>query len=164
MGQEEQTQLSPLVDVVNILPRSASWKETWTHVGFPTCFGVFIGSVWQWAIQPHLRYDLPNPVQGALLLMMLLSPWFHRYLTGHDPRRWLEYLAGCASLASFFILVWMSGYGGFICGGYLAIIVWIGISTSWWRYTLPPYRLALWHTLGVNIGALGGSILTFQLL
>jgi len=50
-----------------------------------------------------------------------------------------------------------------ICGGYVAIVVWIWVSTSWWRFHLPPFRSALWHTLGVNVGALGGSLLAYNL-
>jgi hypothetical protein len=146
------------------LPASATWAETWTNVGFPATFGAVVGSAWQWGVQPYLTYELPNPVQGALLLMLLFSPLLHRWLTPHEPSRWLEYLAGSAFLGLFFIAVWMTGYGGFICGGYLAIVVWIWVSTSWWRFHLPPFRLAIWHTLGVNIGALAGSLLTYNLL
>jgi hypothetical protein len=145
------------------LPSSATWKETWVNVGFPTFFGVAVGAGWQIAVQPRLTYDVPNPVQAALLALLLLSPFFHRWLTDHEPSRWKEYLAGSSVLSTFFLLVWMTGYGALICGGYVAIVVWIWISTSWWRFHLPPFRSALWHTLGVNVGALAGSVLAFNL-
>jgi hypothetical protein len=145
------------------LPSSATWKETWVNVGFPTFFGVAVGAGWQVAVQPRLTYDVPNPVQAALLALLLLSPFFHRWLTDHEPSRWKEYLAGASVLSTFFLLVWMTGYGALICGGYVAIVVWIWISTSWWRFHLPPFRSALWHTLGVNVGALAGSVLAFNL-
>jgi hypothetical protein len=145
------------------LPSSATWKETWVNVGFPTFFGVAVGAGWQIAVQPRLTYDVPNPVQAALLALLLLSPFFHRWLTDHEPSRWKEYLAGASVLSTFFLLVWMTGYGALICGGYVAIVVWIWISTSWWRFHLPPFRSALWHTLGVNVGALAGSVLAFNL-
>ena len=112
---------------------------------------------------PANPYPMPNPPQGGLLLMMLLSPLLHRLLTNHPPNRWTEYLAGIASLALPLLLVWSTGLGGFVCGGYLAVVVWIWVSTSWWRFHLPPFRLAIWHTMGVNIGALGGSLLYFSL-
>ncbi len=145
------------------LPSSATWKETWVNVGFPTFFGVAVGATWQVAVQPHLPYDVPNPVQAALLLLLLLSPLFHRWLTDHASSRWKEYLAGASVLSGFLLAVWMTGYGALVCGGYLAIVVWIWISTSWWRFHLPPFRSALWHTLGVNVGALAGSVLAFNL-
>jgi uncharacterized membrane protein YfcA len=145
------------------LPSSATWKETWVNVGFPTFFGVAVGAGWQIAVQPRLTNEVPNPVQAALLALLLLSPFFHRWLTDHEPSRWKEYLAGASVLSTFFLLVWMTGYGALICGGYVAIVVWIWISTSWWRFHLPPFRSALWHTLGVNVGALAGSVLAFNL-
>lgn len=146
------------------LPTTATWAETWTNVGFPTLFGVVTGGAWQVMVQPRLAYGMPNPVQGALLLMLLLSPLLHRWLTDHPGERWKEYLGGVAVLGLFFIGVWTTGYGGFICGGYLAVVVWIWVSTSWWRFHLPPFRLALWHTLGVNVGALAGSLLAYNLV
>ena len=129
----------------------------------PTAFGVAAGAAWQAVVMPANPYPMPNPPQGGLLLMMLLSPLLHRLLTNHPPNRWTEYLAGIASLAFPLLLVWSTGLGGFVCGGYLAVVVWIWVSTSWWRFHLPPFRLALWHTMGVNIGALGGSLLYFSL-
>ena len=146
------------------LPTTATWEETWTNVGFPTLFGVVTGGAWQVMVQPRLTYGMPNPVQGALLLMLLLTPLLHRWLTDHPGERWKEYLGGVAVLGLFFIGVWTTGYGGFICGGYLAVVVWIWVSTSWWRFHLPPFRLALWHTLGVNVGALAGSLLAYNLV
>jgi hypothetical protein len=146
------------------LPTTATWEETWTNVGFPTLFGVVTGGAWQVMVQPRLTYGMPNPVQGALLLMLVLTPLLHRWLTDHPGERWKEYLGGVAVLGLFFIGVWTTGYGGFICGGYLAVVVWIWVSTSWWRFHLPPFRLALWHTLGVNVGALAGSLLAYNLV
>jgi hypothetical protein len=68
---------------------------------------------------------------------------------------------GVAALAFPLLLIWSTGLGGFVCGGYIAAIVWVAISTSWWRFHLPPFRSALWHTLGVNMGAFGGAFLVF---
>ena len=144
-------------------PASATWAETWTNVGAPALFGLVVGAVWQVQVQPHLAYPLPNPIHAALLLFLLMSPLFHRWLTPHEGSRWKEYLAGVAVLGVVVGGVWTTGFGALICGGYVAIVVWIWISTSWWRFHLPPFRYALWHTLGVNIGALGGSILAFNL-
>ena len=62
------------------------------------------------------------------------------------------------------MLIWSTGFGGFVCGGYVTVVVWIWVSTSWWRFHLPPFRLAIWHAMGVNIGALGGSLLYFSMM
>lgn len=148
-------------------PSSATWDQTWRNVGFPALFGTVVGVVWQEAAMPALPalpYGFPNPVQASLLAYLLLTPLVHRWLTEADPLRWKEYALGCSSLVLPLVIIWTLGYGGLVCGGYLASVVWVWISTSWWRFRLPPFRLALWHTLGVNIGALGGSILTYNLL
>ena len=157
----EQT---PILDLASDPPSTATWRETVDNVIAPTVFGFVAGAGWQIYLSPHLTYGLPNPPQGGLLLMMLFSPLLHRWLTHHPQKRWKEYLGGVAALTFPLFLIWSTGLGGFVCGGYLAVVVWIWISTSWWRFNLPPFRLALWHTLGVNIGALGGSLLSFSLI
>lgn len=144
-------------------PRSATWRETFDNVVAPTLFGVVVGAAWEALAMPLNPYPMPNPPQGGLLLMMLFSPLLHRLLTNHPGDRWTEYLAGVASLALPLMLVWSTGLGGFVCGGYLTVVVWIWVSTSWWRFHLPPFRSAIWHTMGVNIGALGGSLLYFSM-
>ena len=155
---------SPSVEVEPSLRRSATWGETFQNVIAPTMFGMAAGGGWQALVSPRLTYGMPNPPQGGLLLMMLFAPLLHRLLTHHPQHRWKEYLGGVAALAFPLLLVWSTGLGGFVCGGYLAVVVWIWVSTSWWRFDLPPFRSAMWHTMGVNIGALGGSLLTFYLV
>ncbi len=155
---------SPSVEVEPSLRRSATWGETFQNVIAPTMFGMAAGGGWQALVSPHLTYGMPNPPQGGLLLMMLFAPLLHRLLTHHPQHRWKEYLGGVAALAFPLLLVWSTGLGGFVCGGYLAVVVWIWVSTSWWRFDLPPFRSAMWHTMGVNIGALGGSLLTYYLV
>ena len=155
---------SPSGEVEPSLRRSATWGETFQNVIAPTMFGMAAGGGWQALVSPHLTYGMPNPPQGGLLLMMLVAPLLHRLLTHHPQHRWKEYLGGVAALAFPLLLVWSTGLGGFVCGGYLAVVVWIWVSTSWWRFDLPPFRSAMWHTMGVNIGALGGSLLTFYLV
>ena len=154
----------PSVEVEPSLRRSATWGETFQNVIAPTMFGMAAGGGWQALVSPHLTYGMPNPPQGGLLLMMLFAPLLHRLLTHHPQHRWKEYLGGVAALAFPLMLVWSTGLGGFVCGGYLAVVVWIWVSTSWWRFDLPPFRSAMWHTMGVNIGALGGSLLTYYLV
>ena len=155
---------SPSVEVEPSLRRSATWGETFQNVIAPTMFGMAAGGGWQALVSPHLTYGMPNPPQGGLLLMMLFAPLLHRLLTHQPQHRWKEYLGGVAALAFPLMLVWSTGLGGFVCGGYLAVVVWIWVSTSWWRFDLPPFRSAMWHTMGVNIGALGGSLLTYYLV
>ena len=155
---------SQSVEVEPSLRRSATWGETFQNVIAPTMFGMAAGGGWQALVSPHLTYGMPNPPQGGLLLMMLFAPLLHRLFTHHPQHRWKEYLGGVAALAFPLMLVWSTGLGGFVCGGYLAVVVWIWVSTSWWRFDLPPFRSAMWHTMGVNIGALGGSLLTYYLV
>ena len=155
---------SPSVEAEPSLRRSATWGETFQNVIAPTMFGMAAGGGWQALVSPHLTYGMPNPPQGGLLMMLLFAPLLHRLLTHHPQHRWKEYLGGVAALAFPLLLVWSTGLGGFVCGGYLAVVVWIWVSTSWWRFDLPPFRSAMWHTMGVNIGALGGSLLTYYLV
>ena len=145
------------------VPSSATWAETWRNVAAPTLLGLLVGGVWQWQIQPSLSYGVPNPVQASLLLMLLCSPLMHHFLTPHPFGLWKEYALGVALLGGFFLCLDVR-FRGFVCGGYLAVVVWIWVSTSWWRFHLPPFRLAIWHTFGVNIGALGGSLIMFGLV
>lgn len=164
--EDEGQPVQPLPTIVvpeSSLPSSATWAQTWRHVGFPVLFGLTVGIAWQELAMPHLPYSIPNPVHAALLLYLVLSPLMHRWLAESTSERWKEYAMGISSLGIPLMIVWSMGYGGLVCGGYLASVVWIWISTSWWRFELPPFRLALWHTLGVNIGALGGSVLTYNL-
>ena len=146
------------------LPTSADWNETWTNVGIPAFFGAIVGAIWQLQIQPHLGTVWPNPVQASLLAMLLFSPLFHRWLTPHEQSKWMQYSLGVLLPITYLVGIWfVPGLTGMFCGGYLASIVWIWMCTSWWRFNLPPFRSALWHTLGVNICALGGSVLTYNL-
>ena len=145
-------------------PRSATWRETFDNVMAPTAFGMGAGALWEALAMPHLSYGMPNPPQGGLLLMLLFAPLLHRLLTHHPQNRWKEYLAGAAVLAFPLMLIWSTGFGGFVCCGYVTVVVWIWVSTSWWRFHLPPFRLAIWHTMGVNIGALGGSLLYYSMM
>tara|TARA_B110001452_G_scaffold12790_1_gene10547 strand:+ start:54028 stop:54555 length:528 start_codon:yes stop_codon:yes gene_type:complete len=147
-----------------VLPTSADWNETWTNVGIPTFFGAIVGAIWQLQIQARLGTVWPNPVQAALLAMLLFSPLFHRWLTPHEQSKWMQYSLGVLLPITYLVGIWfVPGLTGMFCGGYLASILWIWMCTSWWRFNLPPFRSALWHTLGVNIGALGGSVLTYNL-
>ena len=77
-------------------------------------------------ISPQLTYGLPNPPQGGLLIMMLFSPLLHRWLTPHPQSMWLDYLGGIAALGLPLMFVWSTGMGGFVCGGYLTVVLWIG--------------------------------------
>jgi len=161
----ERDDAAPVAQV-EVLPQpsSATWAETWVNVVAPALMGVVLGALWQVFIQPRLSLNLPNPIQASLMVLLLVSPLMHRWFTDHEQGRWKEYTAGVLVLGLPLGAVWLSGYGGFICGGYLSIVIWIWVSTSWWRFRLPPFRSALWHTLGVNVGALGGSLMAYGLV
>ena len=121
-------------------------------------------ALWQALVSCQLTYGMPNPPQGGFLHHDAVRPPCSTACLRLILNRWKEYLGGIAALGLPLLFVWSTGLGGFVCGGYLTVVVWIWVSTSWWRFHLPPFRLAIWHTMGVNIGALGGSLLYHSLV
>ena len=105
--------------------------------------------------------NLPNPVHGAFLVSLVLSPLLYRILLDDEASRWREYTLGLASLGLLFSVIWLSGWGAMFCGGYGALLVWVWVSTDWGRYNLPPFRYGLWHAFGINLGALAGGIFAY---
>ena len=132
------------------------------HILAPAFFGALVGGLWQWKVMPQIgEINLPNPVHGAFLVSLVLSPLLYRLLLDDEASRWKEYTLGLASLGLLFSVIWLSGWGAMFCGGYGALLVWVWVSTDWGRYNLPPFRYGLWHAFGINLGALAGGIFAY---
>tara|TARA_B110000444_G_scaffold261364_1_gene312929 strand:+ start:18589 stop:19083 length:495 start_codon:yes stop_codon:yes gene_type:complete len=144
------------------LARALDLETGCKHILAPAFLGAVIGGVWQYIVMPQVgEINLPNPIHGAFLVSILLSPLLHRILLDDDPSRWKEYMFGLFALGSVFSVIWLSGWGAMFCGGYGALLVWVWVSTDWGRYHLPPFRYGLWHAFGINLGALAGSVIVY---
>tara|TARA_B100001769_G_C21820883_1_gene446212 strand:+ start:174 stop:668 length:495 start_codon:yes stop_codon:yes gene_type:complete len=144
------------------IARALDMETGLRHILAPAFFGALVGGLWQWKVMPQIgEINLPNPVHGAFLVSLVLSPLLYRILLDDEASRWKEYTLGLASLGLLFSVIWLSGWGAMFCGGYGALLVWVWVSTDWGRYNLPPFRYGLWHAFGINLGALAGGIFAF---
>tara|TARA_B100001094_G_scaffold216280_1_gene210390 strand:- start:191 stop:685 length:495 start_codon:yes stop_codon:yes gene_type:complete len=144
------------------IARALDMETGLRHILAPAFFGALVGGLWQWKVMPQIgEINLPNPVHGAFLVSLLLSPLLYRILLDDEASRWREYTLGLASLGLLFSVIWLSGWGAMFCGGYGALLVWVWVSTDWGRYNLPPFRYGLWHAFGINLGALAGGIFAY---
>ena len=133
------------------------------HILAPAGIGVVFGGLWQAFVMPKVgEINLPNPIHGAFLVSLLLSPLLYRILLDDEPHRWKEYTLGLAFLGSIFSVIWLSGWGAIFCGGYGALLVWVWISTDWGRYDLPPFRYGIWHAFAIDLGAFAGSVFVYM--
>lgn len=132
------------------------------HILAPAGFGAIVGGLWQAFVMPKIgEINLPNPIHGAFIVSILLSPLLYRILLDDEPKRWKEYTLGLAVLGIIFSVIWLSGWGAVFCGGYGALLVWVWISTDWGRYDLPPFRYGIWHAFAIDLGAFAGSVLVY---
>ena len=144
------------------IARALDMETGLRHILAPAFFGALVGGLWQWKVMPQIgEINLPNPVHGAFLVSLVLSPLLYRILLDDEASRWKEYTLGLASLGLLFLVIWLSGWGAMFCGGYGALLVWVWVSTDWGRYNLPPFRYGLWHAFGINLGALAGGIFAY---
>jgi len=144
------------------IARALDMETGLRHILAPAFFGALVGGLWQWKVMPQIgEINLPNPVHGAFLVSLVLSPLLYRILLDDEASRWKEYTLGLASLGLLFSVIWLSGWGAMFCGGYGALLVWVWVSTDWGRYNLPPFRYGLWHAFGINLGALAGGIFAY---
>lgn len=147
------------------LTRALDLQTGFRHILAPAFFGAVVGGIWQWKVMPHVgEINLPNPIHGAFLVSLLLSPLLYRILLDDEASRWKEYTLGLASLGLLFSIIWLSGWGALFCGGYGALLVWVWVSTDWGRYNLPPFRYGLWHAFGIDLGAFAGSVFVYTQL
>ena len=146
-------------------------RRTLLHSVGPLGAGAVLGALWQALVSPLLgSSQLPNPVHGALVLGLCLSPLVHVRLVQRPLAEWWEYAVGWAAVAVPISLAWLSqSMGGrLFCGVYAVALVWMGLSGAWsagdWERTggtLPPFRFGLWHTLGLAFGGFLGSVLLY---
>jgi len=161
---EEKGSLEVPIDAP-FLMRTLDLETGLKHILAPAFLGAILGGIWQWKVMPGIgEINLPNPIHGAFIISILLSPLLYRILLDTESSRWYEYTLGLSALGLAFSIIWLSGWGAMFCGGYGALLVWVWISTDWGRYEFPPFRYGLWHAFGINLGALAGSVLAFQLL
>ena len=163
MGEENDRAEVPVN--APFITRALDIQTGFKHILAPAFFGAFVGGIWQWKVMPHVgEINLPNPIHGAFLVSLLLSPLLYRILLNDEASRWKEYALGLASLGSLFSVIWLSGWGALFCGGYGALLVWVWVSTDWGRYNLPPFRYGLWHAFGIDLGAFAGSVFVYTQL
>ena len=158
---EEITEVEVKIEAP-FLSRALDFETGLKHILAPAFLGVAFGGLWQAFVMPHVgEINLPNPIHGAFLISILLSPLLYRLLLDDEPSRWKEYTLGLSSLGLLFSMIWLSGWGAIFCGGYGALLVWVWVSTDWGRHHLPPFRYGLWHAFGIDLGAFAGSVLVF---
>jgi len=165
-GDMEQDEVSTEVPIQNqFLLRAFDFDTGLRHIIAPALLGAVFGGLWQYSVMPNIgEINLPNPIHGAFLVSILLSPLMYRILVGDEMSRWKEYTLGLSLLGLVFSMIWLSGWGAVFCGGYGALLVWVWISTDWGRYDLPPFRYGIWHAFAIDLGAFAGSVLVYAQL
>ena len=141
----------------------AARQRVLMHAMIPLVFGAVVGTLWQVFVTPMLGpTQMPNPVHGALLASLLLSPVAHRLLARRPMEEWWEYGTGWAAVGLPLSLIWtIPGPQALLCGGYVLGVLWMSITSAWSMGPKPPFRLAIWHMMGVGVGALRGGILGY---
>ena len=129
------------------------------HMMAPFLVGMIFGSIWQLNVMPRIDWQVPNPIHGSFAIYLLISPLMYKLLVGKEMSRASEYTMGFAVTACVFSMVWI--FQSVYCGAYIPAIAWLWISSYWLQFDFPPFRYGLWHGIGVNVGAFGGSVLSF---
>ena len=129
------------------------------HMMAPFLVGMIFGSIWQLNVMPRMDWQVPNPIHGSFAIYLLISPLMYKLLVGKEMSRASEYTMGFAVTACVFSMVWI--FQSVYCGAYIPAIAWLWISSYWLQFDFPPFRYGLWHGIGVNVGAFGGSVLSF---
>ncbi|MGY8727745.1 MAG: hypothetical protein ACKVKS_00790, partial [Candidatus Poseidoniales archaeon] len=112
------------------LMRAVDLETGLKHILAPAFLGAILGGIWQWKVMPGIGdINLPNPIHGAFIVSILLSPLLYRILLDNESSRWYEYTLGLSALGLVFSIIWLSGWGAMFCGGYGALLVWVWIST-----------------------------------
>ncbi|MBM72758.1 MAG: hypothetical protein CMB38_00620 [Euryarchaeota archaeon] len=143
--------------------REGNLRRVFEHGVSPFLFGAVVGAMWQTLVTPSLGPNqLPNPVHGALLAGLMCSPLAHRVLARRPMDEWWEYGVGWAAIAVPLSFIWtIPGPQAFMCGGYLFGVLWMSITSAWSIGPKPPFRLAMWHMIGVGFGAFLGGLLAY---
>ena len=131
------------------------------HAILPMLIGALLSAFWETIVLPNMFYGFPSPVQGAFILALIFSPLMYKLLLPDKKGDLKEYAMGLGVLGFIYILIWFTQIGPLVCGGYLSILIWVWINTTWWQYELPSFRYGIWHAIGIDIGAFGGAILAY---
>lgn len=142
-------------------PSALDFNTGIRHIIGPALIGMLLGILAERFLTPNFTW--PSPPQAAMIGSILLSPLLYFILLSDEKSRWWEYSLGIIAPGSYFIMIWFSGWGALFCGGYLPLLIWVWISTSWGQYDLPPFRYGVWHSFAINIGGFAGAILAFNL-
>jgi hypothetical protein len=135
------------------------------HILAPALIGAICGGVWQQYGLPQFQSVFaPNPVQFALLTMLVLSPVMYRLLVHTSFQRGMEYSLGFAALALPLCVIWLSGWGAMFCGMYAILLAWGSASMVWARQQLPPFSYGIWHAMGADLGAFAGALVMYNIL
>lgn len=137
------------------------FKDMLRHMMAPLLLGMLFGSLWQIVVMPNINF-FPNPVHGSFMIYLILSPLIYKVLVGQEMKRAKEYSLGILSVGIILSIVWiLPQQSSLYCGVFLTGISWLWLSSFWLQFEFPPFRYGLWHALAVNIGAFGGSVLTY---
>ena len=137
------------------------FKDMLRHMMAPLMLGMLFGSLWQILVMPKIDF-FPNPVHGSFMIYLVLSPLIYKILVGQEMNRAKEYSLGVLTVAVVLSVVWiLPQQSSLYCGVFLTGISWLWLSSFWLQFEFPPFRYGLWHAIAVNIGAFGGSVLTY---
>ena len=140
---------------------SEIFKDMLRHMMAPLLLGMLFGSIWQITVMPKIEI-FPNPIQGSFIIYLVLSPLIYKFLVGQEMNRAKEYILGFLSISIILSTFWiLPQQSSLYCGVFLAGISWLWLSSFWLQFEFPPFRYGLWHAMAVNIGAFGGSVLTY---
>ena len=140
---------------------SEIFKDMLRHMMAPLLLGMLFGSIWQITVMPKIEI-FPNPIQGSFIIYLVLSPLIYKYLVGQEMNRAKEYALGFLSISIVLSAFWiLPQQSSLYCGVFLTGISWLWLSSFWLQFEFPPFRYGLWHAMAVNIGAFGGSVLTY---
>ena len=137
------------------------FRDMLRHMMAPFLVGMIFGSIWQLNVMPRMDWLVPNPVHGSFAIYLLISPLMYKLLVAKEMSRASEYTMGFAVTACVLSMAWMFQGASVYCGAYIPAIAWLWISSYWLQFDFPPFRYGLWHGIGVNVGAFGGSVLSF---
>ena len=103
---EEITEVEVKIEAP-FLSRALDFETGLKHILAPAFLGVAFGGLWQAFVMPHVgEINLPNPIHGAFLISILLSPLLYHLLLDDEPSRWKEYTLGLSSLGLLFSMIW----------------------------------------------------------
>ena len=137
------------------------FRDMLRHMMAPLMLGMLFGSLWQILVMPKIDF-FPNPVHGSFMIYLVLSPLIYKILVGQEMNRAKEYSLGVLTVAIVLSVVWiLPQQSSLYCGVFLTGISWLWLSSFWLQFEFPPFRYGLWHAIAVNIGAFGGSVLTY---